>query len=62
MGEGDPRMEIGNLPPMKKFPSLFVVFVVQYLGVENIRGAERVYVPLGGNSPQLVLPVNPPAR
>jgi regulator of protease activity HflC (stomatin/prohibitin superfamily) len=30
---------------------------IQYLGVENIRGAERVYVPLGGGSPQLVLPV-----
>jgi hypothetical protein len=29
---------------------------IQYLGMENIRGAERVYVPLGG-SPQLVLPV-----
>ena len=30
---------------------------IQYLGRENIRGAERVYVPLGGSSPQLVLPV-----
>jgi hypothetical protein len=30
---------------------------IQYLGVENIRGAERVYVPLGGTSPQMVLPV-----
>ena len=30
---------------------------IQYLGMENIRGAERVYVPLGGSSPQLVLPV-----
>ncbi|MEI8311785.1 MAG: SPFH domain-containing protein [Verrucomicrobiota bacterium] len=30
---------------------------IQYLGMENIRGAERVYVPLGGASPQLVLPV-----
>jgi len=30
---------------------------IQYLGVENIRGADRVYVPLGGTSPQLVLPV-----
>jgi len=30
---------------------------IQYLGVENIRGAERVYVPLGGTAPQLVLPV-----
>lgn len=30
---------------------------IQYLGVENIRGAERVYVPLGGSSPQIVLPV-----
>ncbi len=30
---------------------------IQYLGVENIRGAERVYVPFGGGSPQLVLPV-----
>jgi len=30
---------------------------IQYLGVENIRGAERVYVPLGGTSPQLILPV-----
>lgn len=29
---------------------------IQYLGVENIRGADRVYVPLGG-TPQLVLPV-----
>ncbi len=35
---------------------------IQYLGVENIRGAERIYVPLGGSSPQLVLPVNPPTR
>lgn len=31
---------------------------IQYLGVENIRGAERIYVPFGGASPQLVLPVN----
>jgi len=30
---------------------------IQYLGMENIRGADRVYVPLGGASPQLVLPV-----
>lgn len=30
---------------------------IQYLGVENIRGADRVYVPFGGASPQLVLPV-----
>ena len=30
---------------------------IQYLSMENIRGAERVYVPLGGASPQLVLPV-----
>lgn len=30
---------------------------IQYLGVENIRGADRVYLPLGGTSPQLVLPV-----
>jgi len=30
---------------------------IQYLGMENISGAERVYVPLGGTSPQLVLPV-----
>ena len=30
---------------------------IQYLGMENIKGAERVYVPLGGASPQLVLPV-----
>ena len=30
---------------------------IQYLGMENIRGAERVYVPLGGATPQLVLPV-----
>jgi len=30
---------------------------IQYLGVENIRGAERIYVPFGGGSPQLVLPV-----
>ncbi|MFZ4774111.1 MAG: SPFH domain-containing protein [Terrimicrobiaceae bacterium] len=30
---------------------------IQYLGMENIRGAERVYVPFGGASPQLVLPV-----
>jgi hypothetical protein len=28
---------------------------IQYLGVENISGAERVYVPLGGTSPQLIL-------
>ena len=30
---------------------------IQYLGMENIRGADRVYVPLGGALPQLVLPV-----
>ena len=30
---------------------------IQYLAMENIKGAERVYVPLGGASPQLVLPV-----
>jgi hypothetical protein len=27
---------------------------IQYLGRENICGADRVYVPLGGASPQLV--------
>jgi len=31
---------------------------IQYLGVENIRGADRVYVPFGVTSPQLILPAN----
>jgi len=30
---------------------------IQYLSMENIKGAERVYVPLSGSTPQLVLPV-----
>ena len=31
---------------------------VQYLNAENIKGAERIYVPYGGGGPQLVLPVD----
>lgn len=51
---------------MKQMPAAIFVLPVLALGLagvvllgnsQNIRGADRVYLPLGGASPQLVLPV-----